>query len=59
MLTPAEALSHIHTLIEGAATIANERQLRLLLECIAELARKGLEGLPVSTEVDSAPEAQH
>lgn len=56
-MSPSEALKHIHTLIEGAAGIANERQKRLLLECIAELARKGLER-PANAH-DGAPHVRH
>jgi hypothetical protein len=61
MLEPAEALRYIHILIEGAADIANERQQRLLLECIAELARKGLDRRHFFEIVDSndGPELQH
>jgi hypothetical protein len=48
-MLPATALKHIHTLIVGAASVANERQQRLLLEAVTEIARKGLEQ-PVASE---------
>ena len=54
-MSPALAMKHIRTLIDGAASIANERQQRLLLQAIAELTRKGLEqpsppGTPLSLD---------
>jgi hypothetical protein len=45
-MSPAVPLKHIFTLVEGTANIADERQQRLLLQSIAELARKGLQQLP-------------
>jgi hypothetical protein len=52
-MLPAVALKHIFTLILGAANIANERQQRLLLQSIAEIARKGL------ADTHNAPGMQH
>jgi hypothetical protein len=52
-MSPAETLRQILTLIEGAADIANERQQRLLLQCILELAHKGLERPPVIPLLDA------
>lgn len=42
-MSPAQALTHIQTLIDGTESFGNERLQRLLLQSIAELARKGLE----------------
>ena len=53
VMLPAVALKHIFTLILGAANIANERQQRLLLQSIAEIARKGL------ADTHNAPGMQH
>jgi hypothetical protein len=62
-MLPAEALRHIHTLIVGAASIATERQQRVLLECIAELTRKGLERTtPIVHQLgdtDGTPQVPH
>jgi hypothetical protein len=57
-MSPAEALKHIFTLLDGAESVANERQQRLLLQAIAELASKGLaaESIPeMQTPVSRPP----
>jgi hypothetical protein len=60
MLSPAEALRHIRTLIEGQpADVATERQQRLLLECIRELAREGLERPPIVKLGEDVSRVQH